>query len=65
MFRIEISWAQICDSKALLAYLWNPENTLNTAEDGFTAMTVTENKRLSGEKEIPSVFLSKDLKSSS
>jgi hypothetical protein len=61
MFRIEISWAQICDSKSLFASLWNLQNTLNTAEDGFTAMTLIENKRLSGGKEIPSVFLSKDL----
>jgi hypothetical protein len=65
MFRIEISWAQICDSKSLLASLWNLQNTLNTAEYGFTAMTVIENKRLSGGKEIPSVSLSKDLNSSS
>jgi hypothetical protein len=56
MFRIEISWAQICDSKSVLAYLWNPENTPNTAEDGFTAMTVIENKRLSGGKESSQVF---------
>jgi hypothetical protein len=64
MFRIEISWAQICDSKSLLASLWNLQNTLNTAEDGFSAMTEIENKGLSAGKEIPSVFLRKDLKSS-